>query len=357
MGPVSVTGFFAYLSLFHKNILKNDKNLLKSEQQDVNMSSTEGNLREGVHMTTDELNNINKKIAFFENEISRCASEIDPRRATTFRYFSPFFVVSLVIGIGGLLFMFVANFLNQAKIAAGVTAERFPLRLVFLALLVIFMLIHIIGGIYARNKCDAFNAALNKRDYEKRAEIKEYEEQLAKLNLAKKEYLESISGAPSVVERKEIPEDIAAAITARKNQISLTEKAMAECNSKLARLHSGPAALKRSSMHYFWPFLVASFIVFYYVRLYSTMYIPFSDYELNDMVSLLIAAHVFIAHHIFGGIFARKMRDKFNNDSKEKYSARFEEATKVREEMTDLEYKRSRLCEELRSLEVSVQTT
>ena len=51
------------------------------------------------------------------------------------------------------------------------------------------------------------------------------------------------------------------------------------------------------------------------------------------------------------------MRDKFNNGSKEKYSARFEEATRVREEMTDLEYKRSRLYEELRSLEESVQTT
>lgn len=87
------------------------------------------------------------------------------------------------------------------------------------------------------------------------------------------------------------------------------------------------------------------------------MYIPISDYELNDMVSLLIAAHVFIAHHIFGDIFARKMRDKFNNGSKEKCSARFEEATKVREEMTDLEYKRSQLYKELRSLEESVQTT
>ena len=337
------------------------------------MSSTEGNLKEGVHMTTevkafeqnntefdkassfDELNNINKKIAFFENEISRFSSEIDPRRAGTFRYFCPFFVVSLIIGFGGLLFIFIANFINKVKESEGITTGNYPIGLYLFILFVVFMIIHIVGGIYARNKCDAFNSERNRSDTEKRRQIKVCEEQLLKLNLAKKALLGSSMNKPSPAVQKDIPEGLADAITAKKNQIKLNENTIAECNSKLVRIYSGSKALKRSSMHYFWPFLVTSFIAFYHIT--TIVYIPISDYELARMLTFLIAAHVFILLHVFGGIFARKMRDKYNNASDAKNAARFEEANKIREELTNLEYKRSRLYEELRSYEESVQTT
>ena len=261
-----------------------------------------GILKEGVHMTTeinafeqnialndkissaDELKELNKKIAYCENAISSCSAALDPRRVGTFRYFWPFLTLSLVIGCGGILFIFMANFLDKARAADGVEPYNYPLGLIFLGLVAV-----------------------------------------SKLNLTKKEYLEAsaVTSTPAVVERKEIPADLAAAITAKKEQISANERAIAEYNSQIIRINTMPAALKRTSMYYFWPFLVTSLVSFNFVQSICFSFLYRFNLDIEYPLSYVIAAHGFILLHVFGGIFARKMRDKFNNGSKEKYSARF----------------------------------
>ena len=79
--------------------------------------------------------------------------------------------------------------------------------------------------------------------------------------------------------------------------------------------------------------------------------------DIEYPLSYVIAAHGFILLHVFGGIFARKMRDRYNTAANEKCAVRFAEASTVREDLTSLEYQRKQLYEELRSLEESVQTT
>ena len=336
-----------------------------------------GNLKEGVHMTTeinafeqnialndkissaDELKELNKKIAYCENSISSCSAAIDPRRVGTFRYFWPFLTLSLVIGGGGILFIFMANFLDKARAADGVEPYNYPLGLIFLGLVAVFMILHIIGGLFARHKCDAFNTEMNRRDDEIRAQIRKYENHLAKLNLAKKEYMEAsaVTSTPAVVERKESPADLAAAITAKKEQISANERAIAEYNSQIIRINSMPAALKRTSMYYFWPFLVTSLVSFNFIQSICFSFLYRFNIDIEYPLSYVIAAHGFILLHVFGGIFARKMRDRYNTAANEKCAARFAEASTVREDLTSLEYQRKQLYEELRSLEESAKTT
>ena len=305
--------------------------------------------------SADELKTIDQKITDTQIEISRCSAEIDPRRVGTFRYFWPFLVVSLVGSFFGLIYMSLSNFIYQAKMAEGVANEESPLGLIFLVIVVGFLILHIGGGVYARNKCDKVNAEFNHRDTEKRAELKKYEEQLLKLNLSKKAYLEASANKSFAATQKEIPEDIAAAITTKKNQIKLNENAIAESNSKLVQINSGVVARKRTSMSYFWPFLVISLAGSFQLRYLCYMFLPMSYSESDEWIALIIIAHFFILLHVFGGIFARKMTDKYNSVSDSQNSARFEEAEKVRAELTDLEYKRRQLYEELRSYEESVQ--
>ena len=200
---------------------------------------------------------------------------------------------------------------------------------------------------------------MNRRDDEIRTKIRKYENHLAKLNLAKKEYMEAsaVTSTPAVVERKEIPADLAAAISAKKEQISANERAIAECNSRIISINTMPAALKRTSMFYFWPFLVTSLVSFNFVQSLCYSFLYRFDISMEYPLSYVIAAHGFILLHVFGGIFARKMRDRYNTAANEKCAARFAEASTVREDLTSLEYQRKQLYEELRSLEESAKTT
>ena len=155
-----------------------------------------------------------------------------------------------------------------------------------------------------------------------------------------------------------IPEDLKNVISAKKTEIGNIEKAIANLNYQIRKLQPGGVSPKRSSFHYFWPFLVVSLVAVHFMYMNSYM-IDMSflqlDYpivhSIEMAVGFLIYSHVFVLLHVFGGMFARRKRDKFNKAAAEKDSLRINVAGKLRDELSNLEYQKQKLCEELRTYE------
>ena len=304
--------------------------------------------------SADELVRINNKISYFEDQINRTSAGIVTRRAGSFGYFCPYFVVSIILGFFGLLFISIQNFMMQAS---GDPNHAEFVAVAFLTLVVVFAIIHVIGGFFARNKQCKVNLELDRKEKEARDQIKLYQEQYLKLNMRKKELLGQSSEAAAGTSQV-IPEDLKNVISAKKTEIGNIEKAIANLNYQIRKLQPGGVSPKRSSFHYFWPFLVVSLVAVHFMYMASYM-IDMSflqlDYpivhSIEMAVGFLIYSHVFVLLHVFGGMFARRKRDKFNKAAAEKDSLRINVAGKLRDELSNLEYQKQKLCEELRTYE------
>lgn len=308
--------------------------------------------------SSDELISINNKISYFEDQINRTSAGIVTRRVGSFGYFCPYFVVSIIVGFFGFLFISIENFMMQAS---GDPNHAEFVAVAFLTLVVVFAIIHVIGGFFARNKQYKVNLELDRKENEARDQIKLYQEQYLKLNMRKKELLGQSSEA-AVGTAQVIPEDIMNAIAAKKTEIENNEKAIEALKYQIRKLQPGGVSPKRSSFHYFWPFLVVSLVAVHFMYMASYM-IDLSflhlDYPVvrgfETAVGFLIYSHVFVLLHVFGGMFARRKRDKFNKAAAEKDSLRINVAGKLRDEMANLEYQKQKLYEELRSYEESAR--
>ena len=101
---------------------------------------------------------------------------------------------------------------------------------------------------------------------------------------------------------------------------------------------------KVESVYYFWPFLLASFILFFILN----THLQIALYSYSVYLPIIIAGHVFLLIHIFGGAFARKMRDRYNKRFDEKCVLMFEQIAKLQDEQAELEIRKKRLLDELK---------
>ena len=104
---------------------------------------------------TTEVKAIDNEILNLEDSIQREYATIDRSRVSPFRYFWPFLVLSFVEGLGGIIVAGIAAFLRAARGEEYHAIQNTEL----LIILLIFLALHIFGGIFARYK------ARKKNDY------------------------------------------------------------------------------------------------------------------------------------------------------------------------------------------------
>ena len=354
---------------------------------------------------TSDINKINKQIEKLEYQIMRSRSEINPARVSAFRYFWPFLVLS-IIGAGmAYIYSFVYFFSTPPE-------ERVVSQTVVnAAIIVAFMLIHVIGGVIARSLAAKRNRELQQDEDNIRFTIRKLDAQLGELKF-KKMALMGESALGAVTETGDVaaaePANEAASVenaAPAENAAPVTEAAMpaggvvttaamageatdpvdeyfAEAESEAANagnaltanpfmpqynttseidaeikalearkiaLLNAPVLVPRGSFAYFWPFLIISFAAFYGTQVFMMVFsYSFAGLGLNSTFAMyLVPGSVLAMIHIFAGIYARKKRDEYNQQVNEAVIARNSEESKLRERITELEYKKMQMLEKV----------
>ena len=319
------------------------------------------------HMTSD-INKINEQIEKLEYKIMRSRSEINPARVSAFRYFWPFLVLS-IIGAGmAYIYSFVYFFSTPPE-------ERVVSQTVVnAAIIVAFMLIHVIGGVIARALAAKRNRELQQDEDNIRFTIRKLDAQLGELKFKKMALMgESALGAVTetgdvaaaepVEATDPVDEYFAEAESEAANagnalaanpfmpQYNTTSEIDAEIKALEARkiaLLNAPVLVPRGSFAYFWPFLIISFAAFYGTQVFMMVFsYSFAGLGLNSTFAMyMVPGSVLALIHIFAGIYARKKRDEYNQQVNEAVIARNSEESKLRERITELEYKKMQLIKE-----------
>ena len=144
----------------------------------ISTNTGAGNTSEEAVSMADYLADIYDSIQKLESNISNCErqllsqqSSFPQARYRAFRFFLPFFIASLIIA--GLSVLFLAI---QIVIADSNEFGRTFEKIIPFAHFIIIMIIHVPGGVYARNKRDKLNSAMD--EYE--ADCKKKSEELQK---------------------------------------------------------------------------------------------------------------------------------------------------------------------------------
>ncbi len=106
----------------------------------------------------DSLRSMERDIGICESNIAKNRSFVSPARYSSFRFFVPFFIVSILVFIFGAGFLTIESFLMSSN---GDPAGKMLNRVALWIPLIFFMVIHVIGGVYARKKRDKFNAVID----------------------------------------------------------------------------------------------------------------------------------------------------------------------------------------------------
>lgn len=316
------------------------------------------------HMTSD-INKINEQIEKLEYKIMRSRSEINPARVSAFRYFWPFLVLS-IIGAGmAYIYSFVYFFSTPPE-------ERVVSQTVVnAAIIVAFMLIHVIGGVIARALAAKRNRELQQDEDNIRFTIRKLDAQLGELKFKKMALMgESALGAVTetgdvaaaeatdpvdeyFAEAESEAANAGNALTANPfmPQYNTTSAIDAEIKALEARkiaLLNAPVLVPRGSFAYFWPFLIISFAASYGTQVFMMVFsYSFAGLGLNSTFAMyMVPGSVLALIHIFAGIYARKKRDEYNQQVNEAVIARNSEESKLRERITELEYKKMQLIKE-----------
>ena len=198
--------------------------------------------------------------------------------------------------------------------------------------------------------------------------IKKLDTQLADLQYRKMEFMtkESEGGkmAEAVAEEAIVATPIAEAVSVMPAETAAEEAAApavnpfvpqynsaAEIDEELKNLIARRNAIiyakpivRRNAFSYFWPFLVLSFAAYKAAQQAIMVFgpaLPWGQFLDSYYMYYLIPGMAFALIHIFGGIYARKKRDEQNRKANEDEVASNIEDARLRERISELQYKKN----------------
>ena len=304
---------------------------------------------------TTEVKAIDNEILNLEDSIQREYATIDRSRVSPFRYFWPFLVLSLVEGLGGIIVAGIAAFLRAARGEEYHAIQNTEL----LIILLIFLALHIFGGIFARYKARKKNDYLEQIENSRVADLRKLEKRVIELKAQKKELLGEVPveipiETPFVKTPMETPVEttidnsaIDYTLTSKVAELNKIAKGITDRNIEINKMRVEISAGKVESIYYFWPFLLASFILFFIL----STHLRIALYAYSEYLPMIIAGHVFLLIHIFGGAFARRMRDRYNKRFDEKCASMYVQISKFQDELAELEIRKKRLLDELKDFD------
>ena len=311
---------------------------------------------------TSDINKINEQINDLEYKINKGRSEIKTARVSMFRYFWPFLVLSIAGGLFAYIYSFVYFFSTppDERVVSQLTVNG--------ALLAVMIIIIVAGIVFARHMADKKNRKLQQAEDDQLFFIKKLDTQLANLQYRKMELMtnESEGGemAEGVAEEAIVATPIAEAVSVTPAETAAEEAAAPAVNPFVPQYNSASEIdeelknliarrnaiiyakpiVRRNAFSYFWPFLVLSFAAYQAAQQAIMVFgpaLPWGQFLDSYYMYYLIPGMAFALIHIFGGIYARKKRDEQNRKANEADVARNIEDARLRERISELQYKKS----------------
>ena len=311
---------------------------------------------------TSDINKINEQINDLEYKINKGRSEIKTARVSMFRYFWPFLVLSIAGGLFAYIYSFVYFFSTppDERVVSQLTVNG--------ALLAVMIIIIVAGIVFARHMADKKNRKLQQAEDDQLFFIKKLDTQLANLQYRKMELVtnESEGGemAEGVAEEAIVATPIAEAVSVTPAETAAEEAAAPAVNPFVPQYNSASEIdeelknliarrnaiiyakpiVRRNAFSYFWPFLVLSFAAYQAAQQAIMVFgpaLPWGQFLDSYYMYYLIPGMAFALIHIFGGIYARKKRDEQNRKANEADVARNIEDARLRERISELQYKKS----------------
>ena len=311
---------------------------------------------------TSDINKINEQINDLEYKINKGRSEIKTARVSMFRYFWPFLVLSIVGGLFAYIYSFVYFFSTppDERVVSQLTVNG--------AILAVSLIIVVIGIVFSMHMAEKKNRELQQAEDDQLLFIKKLDTQLADLQYRKMEFMtkESEGGkmAEAVAEEAIVATPIAEAVSVMPAETAAEEAAApavnpfvpqynsaAEIDEELKNLIARRNAIiyakpivRRNAFSYFWPFLVLSFAAYQAAQQAIMVFgpaLPWGQFLDSYYMYYLIPGMAFALIHIFGGIYARKKRDEQNRKANEDEVARNIEDARLRERISELQYKKN----------------
>ncbi len=311
---------------------------------------------------TSDINKINEQIKDLEYKINKGRSEIKTARVSMFRYFWPFLVLSIAGGLFAYIYSFVYFFSTppDERVVSQLTVNG--------ALLAVMIIIIVSGIVFARHMADKKNRKLQQAEDDQLFFIKKLDTQLADLQYRKMELMtnESEGGemAEGVAEEAIVATPIAEAVSVTPAETAAEEAAAPAVNPFVPQYNSASEIdeelknliarrnaiiyakpiVRRNAFSYFWPFLVLSFAAYQAAQQAIMVFgpaLPWGQFLDSYYMYYLIPGMAFALIHIFGGIYARKKRDEQNRKANEDDVARNIEDARLRERISELQYKKS----------------
>lgn len=311
---------------------------------------------------TSDINKINEQINDLVYKINKGRSEIKTARVSMFRYFWPFLVLSIAGGLFAYIYSFVYFFSTppDERVVSQLTVNG--------ALLAVMIIIIVAGIVFARHMADKKNRKLQQAEDDQLFFIKKLDTQLADLQYRKMELMtnESEGGemAEGVAEEAIVATPIAEAVSVTPAETAAEEAAAPAVNPFVPQYNSASEIdeelknliarrnaiiyakpiVRRNAFSYFWPFLVLSFAAYQAAQQAIMVFgpaLPWGQFLDSYYMYYLIPGMAFALIHIFGGIYARKKRDEQNRKANEDDVARNIEDARLRERISELQYKKS----------------
>ena len=311
---------------------------------------------------TSDINKINEQINDLVYKINKGRSEIKTARVSMFRYFWPFLVLSIAGGLFAYIYSFVYFFSTppDERVVSQLTVNG--------ALLAVMIIIIVAGIVFARHMADKKNRKLQQAEDDQLFFIKKLDTQLADLQYRKMEFMtkESEGGkmAEAVAEEAIVATPIAEAVSVTPAETAAEEAAAPAVNPFVPQYNSASEIdeelknliarrnaiiyakpiVRRNAFSYFWPFLVLSFAAYQAAQQAIMVFgpaLPWGQFLDSYYMYYLIPGMAFALIHIFGGIYARKKRDEQNRKANEDDVARNIEDARLRERISELQYKKS----------------
>lgn len=300
-----------------------------------------------------EAEKINREIRVVETKIDVIKENIITARVSAFRYFWPFLLLSIFGFVFGYLYIFVYCFSTPPD------ERTFSTTVGYSTIAVIFMLIHVVGGVIARSKAADKNSRLDAEEIAQRHEIKQLEKQLLDLQVDLKAI--EIEGAESAEEAAtaevSAETEVPAYSFGEMNQaLLLIDDEIKKVESKRMEVLKKNNMERRGSFYYFWPFLALSFFAFRGMQFamstfhYASHAFGYNAFWNREFMFIAVPASCFVLIHIFGGIFARNKRDKHNNKVVELQSSIHKEEGVLRDQIAELEYRKRKILEKYNAL-------
>lgn len=311
---------------------------------------------------TSDINKINEQINDLEYKINKGRSEIKTARVSMFRYFWPFLVLSIVGGLFAYIYSFVYFFSTppDERVVSQLTVNG--------AILAVSLIIVVIGIVFSMHMAEKKNRELQQAEDDQLLFIKKLDTQLADLQYRKMEFMtkESEGGemAEAVAEEAIVATPIAEAVSVTPAETAAEEAAAPAVNPFVPQYNSASEIdeelknliarrnaiiyakpiVRRNAFSYFWPFLVLSFAAYQAAQQAIMVFgpaLPWGQFLDSYYMYYLIPGMAFALIHIFGGIYARKKRDKQNRKANEDEVASNIEDARLRERISELQYKKN----------------